>query len=214
MSRRPRKHHLVPYALAECPAVPDQGMVEAWISRRGRPVLCCDVCHTTWYDPRDLDPLSELVVGPDGKWRDGDQEDELDRPARREELEALGWWPLVHPLSLRAHGEEPGRQPPLAPGTWSPPHPAAYWLSECPAGDDGRLVTWTTWAGRTVLFCDLCFRTWDDPHGREPAGRLPESGSWPDGDRLRRPATREQLAEIGWWELVSPQSLQARGEQA
>jgi hypothetical protein len=192
-----RRNRIEPYYVAECTATPDQGIVEAWISRRGRTLFICDVCHATWYDPRDLDPATLVDIT---------ESDAPERPAARAELEALGWWAFVHPLSLAAHGEAPDRPAQLAPGTWGPPHPAPYWIAGCAANDQGRVVAWTTWNSRLVLFCDVCFR---DP---ETAEALPESGTWADGDRLRRAATREELEQAGWWDLVDRRSLQARGE--
>lgn len=199
----------MPYYIAECTATPDQGIVEAWITQRGRPVACCDVCHATWLDPRDLDPETPIGLDASGGLigAGAGDADVLERPATRAELEEFGWWALVHPLSLAAHGEAPDRPVRPPPGTWGPPHPPPYWIAECDANDQGRVVAWITWADRLVFFCDVCFR---DP---DTAEALPESGTWPDDDRLRRPANREELERAGLWHLVDPRSRQARGEQ-
>jgi hypothetical protein len=39
------------YSIAGCPETSGQGVVEAWISERGRPILICDVCHAASFVP-------------------------------------------------------------------------------------------------------------------------------------------------------------------
>jgi hypothetical protein len=97
MRRRRRRPN--PYWIASCPAHEDQGVVCAWITGRGRPVLSCDVCHTTWFDAElSMDRAVDVDDGT-GLLEDGDSLGPDARPATREELERLGWWDLVTPLS-------------------------------------------------------------------------------------------------------------------
>jgi hypothetical protein len=97
-----------PYWLAECTTTSDQGVVEAWITDRGRPALVCDVCHDTWFDPA-LDPGAAVSLDdPTGRLPDGDRVYAGDsRPATRAELERLGWWERVSPLSRETNTNPP-----------------------------------------------------------------------------------------------------------
>jgi hypothetical protein len=75
------------------------GVVCAWITARGRPVLSCDVCHTTWFDPElSMDRAGE-VDDATALLDDGDSIGPDARPATQEELERLGWWDHISPLS-------------------------------------------------------------------------------------------------------------------
>jgi hypothetical protein len=107
MRRRPK--HPRPYWVAVCPANPDQGQVEAWITERGRPILICDVCYGTWFGPP---PAAGTEIYPDdasGMYDDGDSmAPDVARPATRRELERLGWWDLVTPLSRAFHDDDDG----------------------------------------------------------------------------------------------------------
>ena len=98
--RRRRPPEPRPYWVAECPILEDQGQVEAWITAHGRPALVCDVCHTLWFD---TDLATDRAVFPEpatGRLPDGDSiYVGGSRPATRDELEELGWWSQVTPLS-------------------------------------------------------------------------------------------------------------------
>jgi hypothetical protein len=104
--RHPFRRELpLPYWVVECPVTSDQGVVEAWFTDRGTPILVCDVCHATWFD-RNVVPEEAVFPDQAGVYEDGDSVyTGRSRPATRDELEQLGWWELVHPLSRRAHGD-------------------------------------------------------------------------------------------------------------
>lgn len=71
----------------------------AWITARGRPALSCDVCYTTWFDA-GLDMAGAVEADTStGELPDGDSIGSGARPATQAELERLGWWDLVTPLS-------------------------------------------------------------------------------------------------------------------
>ena len=96
-----------PYWVSGCTFEP-QGLLEAWISARGRPGLVCDECGLVWLDPTDL-AVESSYLPPAGTadLPDGDTLDPPDaHPATRAELEAAGWWPYVSQPSRAQHGDE------------------------------------------------------------------------------------------------------------
>jgi hypothetical protein len=107
MRYRRRRAAPIPYWIAGCEFEP-QGLLEVWISRRGRPALVCDECGLVWFDPEDL-AVESAYLTPAGTapLADGDT---LDPPharlASRADLEALGGWRLVPSASRAQHGEQ------------------------------------------------------------------------------------------------------------
>jgi hypothetical protein len=96
-----------PYWVAGCSFEP-QGLVEAWITRDGRPALVCDECGLVWSDPEHLD-VGSSYLPPAGTLQlaDGDSLDPAGaRPATRADLERVGWWPHVAQASRAQHGDE------------------------------------------------------------------------------------------------------------
>jgi hypothetical protein len=87
--------------------------------------------------------------------------------------------------------------------------PTPYWVAECTATlDQGVVEAWFTELGRPALACDVCNATWFDPELEPDAAVFfdDRTGRFPDGDALARPASQQELAELGWWELVTPLS--------
>jgi hypothetical protein len=82
MRYRRRRAAPIPYWIAGCEFEP-QGLLEVWISRRGRPALVCDECG-----------LGDTLDPPHA------------RLASRADLEALGGWRLVPSASRAQHGEQ------------------------------------------------------------------------------------------------------------
>ena len=76
------------FIVGQCPPT-CLGVLDVWITRRGRPIALCDECESAWFDLTAVREETAIYAKPDDfSLPDGDV---IDHPASWDEVLAAGW---------------------------------------------------------------------------------------------------------------------------